>query len=490
MSLLANLSAQTNLAPRTKVPSQAVSATVAFLMVVKKKLPPGQTEAPLAAGKKAPPIKLSVIPLVDIDVPYIFRKGGENNLITEAEVGLPDIVVPAGCSTMIVSMFKPKIDLIPGGIYRLTGLYYTTYRTEGNPPGTSMSATTLTLATDLSVPALMRAIPFQNRSIDLDRDVPQPDVNYEVDSTFRFLHVKLVGGRVVEDKPDQLTGRFAIENIKDPAVLRFTPYGSTAAINALTGGTNGDKVGDNAQLYMQQNVPTPDGGVESFLVLGRCKLYPHDLKRLQVDWMKMGPTVIPHFSGDLLATINREHSRNEDCERSDMLKGVVALSANFHPSMAETSRACGVKLSWANCVKLAPALAMANNLVHADFSREDIIWGDAVNLLHFTGDASEVEHGAAAGLVELYAVTNADFDPDDLPVGEDERVAFLNNPKLYRGTVRETAVFAMLPEGAEGRIHDFVSTARGCPSAATTRRLRPVVAKRLRVEEEEGEGEK
>lgn len=474
MSRLASVCALTDPQRRVRIPAVSVSAIVSFVMVLppKAKVVTADTPATDPNGKqpKPPPSLLSVIPLVPLKVPYNFNKGASDNTITTPDLTAQPIEIPAGCESMLVSLFNAPNKLIPGGIYRIDGLHYTTYCRKGQY-GSSMACATISLAPDVNLTELMRSIPFENRSIDLERDVPPLDGDYPLTRERRFLYVKVTDGSPRDDEPYTLYGKFIPPPEGDPMGLSYEPH-LKERILALTGGLNG-KTADNAQFYLYQTGGrNEEGEIEGFMVLGRCKLYAPDLRRLQIDWLKLGPVVIPHFDGGGLAIIDREASRGEKCERTEELKGALALNVNVHFSMATVAKSCGIKISWVNCLKFSPRLSEPENMFHQDFDRTDVMWTDAINILHFSGDLSTLEGAEKDGLVEFYAFTNADFAPEDMPSEEDEQVAYLLSPKLYRKFSMEAAIFVMVTETYSGRIHDFVSTVPGRPAVAFQKRVK------------------
>ena len=303
---------------------------------------------------------------------------------------------------------------------------------------------------DVDYEKILSAIPFVGRSLNLPRDVPKFDqqfVQTTDEYTFIYIRVDPEGS----DNDHTLCGFFKPPPQEgDTNVAWYKPQDKDKEI-ALTGGT--DPVDNTKVLDLQFNFVQKTTGTDEVLIMGRGKLYKDSVSKFKVDWDKLGPVLAQHLYGNAMCTLNREKTKQCVYDPA-VFFGSVALYIQLHPDLPKIVKACGIKMSLENCIKLAPALA---DLAHLNGPREesDTTNMDAVNLLRFKGDASQLEGYIATNQVELYVISNmkmecypeyTDEEGVTQLVPKENETAWLNEMlvlKNFSKKDREIAVFAV-----------------------------------------------
>lgn len=426
------------------------------------------------------PLTFSVVMLEDVTIPYIFKKPGPNssNTITSPVEGEVPIVFSAGVESHYFSMYKaPKI--VEGGFYRMEDVYFEVYASAKDPNlGRSFTCARMTPVHVPDIQAVMCKIPFESRSIDMNRDIPGDDrllyVSNKQDKN-HFVYVKV--GPQHESDGDIVYGKFTPPAPGQPVVSMYVPkmkskvgsngvpsaaQESVAPVIALTGGRISDSVVDN-QFMLQQN----KSGDASLVIMGFTKLFGESLYRLQVDWQQFAGILIPCLEGDGFSLINREKTRDLVVDNPDFV-GAVSLSTYFHPKLSAMMRNVGFKLNWENCVKLAPQLKTPS-IMRSERPQINLTWADGINILEFAGDVSLLKQASDEGYVELYALTNCPFTPqkrmDMQKRNQLDIIAHLCDDGEYCNGPRVTAIFAICTALSEYPIKDYVAAPHRTPVA-------------------------
>ena len=395
------------------------------------------------------PTWLSVVPLDDKEVPYVFRKpftgGGKvaKNLITEALNPAPaPMVLRQGCETVLVSCFKSAEErkrLVAGNVYRLEGLYQDGYRDE------TMTETRLTLQcndlTDLKMPhyelsETVRGFAETARELVPLRDCAMGDVTAYTSQPkfYRFVHLTL--GEEARFCKIQGTPELMYQPLNAAKQAEGSP------IYFLNGGREANDV-NPAQILMK---------IGDQEVIGLCKMYQgRGLEYLQMPWQELGWFLPQYFAGDLYCVVDREESSRYPGEQA-----VVYFNALYRPDLAQTVRNVGVKIG----VEKAEELGLKNwkGLSGAAPQRYNLALQNAVNLSWYSGDASLIPVAVEKGWVELYVVCKWCSFEDDIEQNMDEargmgEDALVELVKKKKGM----CVFAVPSETAPCPVWSFLS---------------------------------
>jgi hypothetical protein len=375
----------------------------------------------------------------------------------------------AGDKSFFVSIFgaggAPVTPPISGGFYRLHGMFYDYYKKKiDDPLMISISFAMISRALPLDIDALMSTIPFENRSIVPSRDLTNDDIEaYAEDESWRFIHVKVGPGVPEAGVKGRIYGRFTPQPRGEAVVLMSKPKDKPEVI-ALTGGRVDEFVSENQFVLVQQ----PEDDSEPFAIVGLTKVYENSLKHLQIDWLQMGPAVIPHLQGDAFCMIDRKHTQRVSTSDSTMM-GTVSLSTVLVPNCAGMARSAGFKVSWDTVVKLEPRLASGNTW-KADAVNPDLTYANAINISRFYGDISCLRRASELGLVEFYAFTNRVFVNEEayakfLALSEEAKVEKSMDADLHPATGIQNAIFVMTTPASTCPIVDYVAVI-GKPRAA------------------------
>jgi hypothetical protein len=226
----------------SKIPKESISANV----IVMKVTSPGEN----SGG----PTNLRVVFLSNVKIPYFFKlpKPESKNLIRTLDPTATFLEKDALDKTTYVTIFNLKDAPIAGGIYRLDGCLYDLYKGPTDEVARpSISATRI-------IGDLMKCIPFENRSIHLDRDIPGVDRTLYLSDVktndYCFFYVKV--GEGYTDEVGTILGYFTPPEPGEQLVTMYTPQPKKGVVQnpiiAMTGGRM--LVGTNGQqVYFEAN---------------------------------------------------------------------------------------------------------------------------------------------------------------------------------------------------------------------------------------------
>ena len=357
------------------------------------------------------PTNVSIVPMEDVRVPYIFKapwaKPGAvaaNKVVSPLE-GVPDLDLRALEQTVIVSVFmspEQRAGLVRGGIYRVDGLYQQAYQGEGkDEPFISCTAHSLTYkgASFKDYEAI------GDRPLVAERDFPRGDLTGytgRLQKKYYFASIELGEGK----------GRFL--NLSDDVVpeWRYTPHEQKVAIDVLCGGREGvNQLA--AQLFIPMNTPCR----------ALTKVYQGSgLELLQCEWSTLAHIVVPHLHGYLLATVDREETGRLDGGGDE--EDLVALNSVLRPDVAKTVKACGRPVSLGfvkdEFVTVASTLSDFSAIMSKPlYPNIKIAQVNGLNLLSFLGNGEYLEQAIKRGWMELWMVANW-YGPED--VAEHDKV--------------------------------------------------------------------
>lgn len=482
MSLLGNIKEKT-ISKMTKLHDNPVSCEVMVNRVI-----------PSVPGSGRP-TSFTVTLLEDAELPYYFKattsKSKSKNLVTEAVAGAKSIKMKAGQKSFYVSMFKAPPHIEKGGFYRIDDFWYEMYRMNpGDPLSISFSCSRLTPIPTPNFEQVMRAIPFEDRSFNVQRDIPGEDrMEYLADKKtdeFRWTWIKV--GAEEFGTPDTIFGMFTLPENMNDLVTSYVPYSETEVLApklALTGGRKmvgpNETVVDN-QFMLQQNEKDKD----PILIMCLTKPTEEDgLKRLQMDWKTFAPVIAPYLVGDAFGILDRERTKDAEIEEeASEFAGVIKGYTSFYPDLGKMMKKAGFKMSWKSCVALDARLATPSH-VTADTEPLSPMWIDALNILQYTGDVSLLEEAEKQGWVEFYALTNRVLAPKKRlnfqATAEEQVLKELLDEAEYPGK-RYTVIMAVVTATSPCPVKDFV-TVIGKAAAASLFETN----KRVKAEEEEEE---
>ena len=426
-----------------KIKSGSVDLTCIYIGMLEQK--------PVVPPKKAPPRKISFVPIEDCSVPYIFTKGGATNIIKEAEKDAKPKKLLSGEQSHLVTIFKPDENLVKGGVYTFKGFYYTTFATEevvtnekGEHTKTSFRgesfecARIVPMSGHYDLEKALFAIPFERRSLDYARDVPGKGDTYPTNLPYRFLVIKVKQDTF--DEPNTLYGTFSLPPRGDPKGFMFNKYDkvtggfSTETTLALTGGTSvAGPVLDN-QIPLRQN--DKDG---TTMVLGHCKLYSDSIDRFQLpDWPSLGPGLVEHAEGFAIALISREKSQNLGIAENGDFCGGVSLNVTFYPNMGIMAKRAGFKMSLPSVMKMFPNIASGK-----ETPPSIALNATGINMMRYPFDPTTM---AKCPFVDCYIVCNlGDLGKDKIENAKDEAemVKICSDKKSFGQNEAVFSVFAV-----------------------------------------------
>lgn len=400
----------------------------------------------VAPPKKKGPWSFSVVPLMDKEVPYGYAIPHPKKIFIK-DLGNKPIVLTKGTRAEYIAMFGGSQSLVCGNVYLFDGVCYTHFvhtdrETKVQENRRSISCCKIIPERDIDWQSLIGSIPFEHRSLNLVRDVPKFDQQFDSiceDQTFICIKVDPEGS----DSANTLCGYITPPPQEgDPNVTAYKPQDKEKDL-ALTGGTDSDD--GQKVLDLQFNfVQKAQEGTE-VLIMGRGKLYRDSVKKFKVDWEKLGPTLAQHLYGDAICILNRKKTKKCIYD-PDQYFGSVYLYIHLQPDLPKIIRKCGPKMSFDRCKQLAP---MLSDMAHLEGPKEesDDTCLDVVNLLRFQGDASILEQGIRDGEIELYVISNMRMECCPSSMDEDEWFTELNVLKNFPKKERELAIFAIPTNG-------------------------------------------
>lgn len=456
MSLLDSIHVRPSVQSKPVIPTESISFKALVL---------GRIDPPVGSKR---PVTLILVPLEDVEVPY-YRPIAKDPSKSKNAIKVPvsdakPIPLVKGLQSVMISMFKAPERVTLGAVYELQGVFYDMYKeTEISETRIMLNMKSMDKVTRADSVAMVKSIPFANRSIDLSRDLMQEGEEYPVEAfkdAYHFVYV-VIGGS--GNDPETVYGKFLpVEGECEDAFVYKAKEATDPPIVALTGGRNTRDEVQDAMLLLQQNGPE---GTNPVLIQGLTKVfYGRGLDLLQVDWIKMGAALLAHIKGDLYCQVNRAKTAEKERLSDGQILGPVKLLSVLVPDLAATVRSAGFVLSWNGCVSMEPRLATPGKL-YSTGVRYDLSLTNAVNLAEFTGDASLIQLAVEKGWVEMVVVTNmpnvdAERRAEVLAMGEEDLVRDLMNKAWYAGFKhgRVTAVFAVPTETCPCPVRDLVSS--------------------------------
>lgn len=385
-----------------------------------------------------------------------FRASEAAKLAASLETGVPMdaegvfVTTPGGDSLKIAKF--AGIGDITTGFYKVSGLTCDIY--EGRPTLKCSGASPVSYE---EATRLWKAIPFAERSFDLEADIPTSE-NRDAFAEDWARKLMIIDIDKESADPEALFGTFAVPE----GIAKCAPsYKSQSGveIEALMGGLDDNGKAEDNQLLLTQR----KSGEHPSKILAMTKLYATDLRRLQsVQWETFAYTFYPHIRGVLFATLDRRESSRINITDPE-LAGVVSVGSMFIPDLQKIAPLVGYLVSWPTCLKFAPRLAEGRVMSESELS---LRWANGVNILEYTGDISLIPKAMERGWVKTYVVTAHLFNENKKQTlrrgTEEELFKKLSDPGDFYKDRLDLIIYAVLtPEAPPGyAITDFVSRAR------------------------------
>ena len=439
--------------------------------------------APDATTKR--PHYLSVFLLEDAEIPYVepFEKQTKpkpkaSNESKSTSPSSPPLSHKVGQDALLVSMFGGAAG-ITTGFYTINGLGYDWFTNKKGDTVAGCKCSSLAPLSLAVATALWKAIPFANRSFDLDLDIPNPDTRdvFGEDQPQKLVVVDICEG---SDTPESIFGTFEIPVDASKCITSYETKEGRKVL-ALTGGPAAQGVASNQLLVTQRD------GDSDVKILCLTKLHEDSLFKMgTVHWEAMAMVLIPAIRGIAFCSMDRAGTARLDSLDPNVV-GTVAVGSTLMPDLAIMAPLMGFDLCWKSCTMLAKGRLDTPRQMRSD-SNHNWTWSTAINILEFNGNIELIPAAMERGWIKIYVVLSSIFSKRGKELMRKTSDAEITTA-LYKiieesdtGSLITIMYATLTNEAPEGfGILDYVSTARTAKAAKLFEEEEP--SKRARVDE-------
>jgi hypothetical protein len=333
-------------------------------------------------------------------------------IIQASEGPLPDpIELRAGQSAIFVAFWPPKctlphgnpvtpLTLIPGVAYALRGF---TYRKYEDTYSYMCADVDEALETKFE-------IPFVDRCIVHERDCCIGLNEYDATAKGAYIQIEIDNG-VLTGTPPFTVGRITYKraDLERSDYLERPIRGDKTKLEIGLGGAN-DK--PNVEV-LQVNA---DGVVEKYGA--RFGGYASDFTSLHLSfeqWKALARVMVPHFTGQLLSTVNRKNTAG--MKTPEGYKGMIDLDGTLVLNVPAVVERCGLNVDAETLVQFLPnpGAMFADDWKDSPMSYNHS--ANAINLTQVTGDVTELLKAVTEGTHKAFIVSRE--------MASEERIAAL-----------------------------------------------------------------